>query len=256
MGRKKGYSRKSYESARPGRGAHDAYIPLHASMTNSQEWRALTGNQRALYFFCRFQRYDLDRPKPGAAFPLCEEFQRREVFFMNFETVKDEGLYKSRATFYKDMRALVAGDFLVCLYDGKARRQKSIYKCSDAWNQDRTANGDPYTALYKTMLTSKAWKSLNGNQKELYRFCRAQLYAKKKPPNVKPGKPPFFMNWKIGAAAGLYATEKTFYKDLDRLVKTGFLDCLYNGLNDRKKSIYEYSDRWQSVGSENKEGSL
>lgn len=56
---------------------------------SSEAWKELTGKQAKLYLFCRWQRWTGDRP--GADYPDMEEYQRPEVFYLNWKRfiVKD-----------------------------------------------------------------------------------------------------------------------------------------------------------------------
>lgn len=120
-------------------------------------------------------------------------------------------------------------------------------------------NGDPYVALYASMTNSRAWHSLTGNQRELYRFCRSQISAKQKPCSEFPDYEPyqddavFYMGNALGITLGLYAARNgkisnTFYKDLRVLEERGFIDCLINRRKSRKKSIFRFTDRWKTYG--------
>ena len=132
MGRKKkGYTRKRYESMKLGAGFHDSYVAIYASMANSPAFIALTGNQRELYRFCRSQLYTKSKPRDD--FPDCEAFQPQEVFYMNWSIVKTIHLYKGPKTFRKDLKRLVELGFIECLFDGEKTGKKSVYTYSEKW---------------------------------------------------------------------------------------------------------------------------
>ena len=118
---------------------------------------------------------------------------------------------------------------------------------------------DSYVAMYASMTNSPAFIALTGNQRELYRFCRSQLYTKNKPrddfPDCEAFQPQevFYMNWGIAKATEPYKDQKTFRKDLKRLIEVGFIECLYDAKKSGKKSVYIFSDKWWNfTGSENK----
>ena len=136
MGRKKnGYIRQSYESDKPGMNGQDPFFPVYASQRHSQAFRKLTGNQRELYYFCREQQYNRAGKPPKDIYPDWEECKSDMAFFMNWGIVQSLGLYKTRYTFYKDLKALVDIGFIDCLYNGHRDRNKSIYIYSDKWRK-------------------------------------------------------------------------------------------------------------------------
>lgn len=109
---------------------------------SSEAWKELTGKQAKLYLFCRWQRWTGDRP--GADYPDMEEYQRPEVFYLNWKKVHSEGLYDTnRAGFYHDVEALCRHGFIKRLLDGKADRVKSVYSLSDSW-LDYSAEGEEH----------------------------------------------------------------------------------------------------------------
>lgn len=118
----------------------------------------------------------------------------------------------------------------------------------------KNCENGPYIKMYTSMTTSPAYISLTGNQRALYMFCRFQEYNGSNEPwkeytNLKAGNSskPFFLNWKLAKVNGLYKTKYTFYKDLQRLIELGFINCLHDGKPGGNKSIFAYSDKWQNV---------
>ncbi len=137
-------------------------------------------------------------------------------------------------------------------------RKKNGY-IRESYESGIPGNGlhDTYVAMYTSMTSSRAFHALTGNQRELYRFCRAQKYNR----DNRPGKvypdwkecqfdTVFFMNWGIAKEIELYKSKNTFYKDLQRLIEIGFIECLYNGKTSRNKSVFKYSGKWRNYGSE------
>ena len=108
------------------------YIKMYTSMTNSPAYISLTGNQRALYMFCRFQEYNKDN-KPGKKYRNLKPGNNSKSFFMSWDLVQEIKLYKSENTFYKDLKRLIELGFIDCLYYGKPGGNKSIYVYSDKW---------------------------------------------------------------------------------------------------------------------------
>lgn len=246
--KRRGYSRQAYESSKPGKRGNDYYVAMHAALTNSPMWHALTGNQRELYRFC-LSRFRM-KPRPSEIYPDCEAFQGDGVFFMNWAIVKAIGLYGSRHTFYQDITRLAECGLVVCLYNGKTQGKKSVYKLA---GPSESLGAGPYVALYASMTNSPMWHALTGSQRELYRFCRSQYSTKDKPPEVKgvPTSEMFFMNWAIAVKTGLYKDKKAFYRDVKSLVSHGFIEHLPGGDEVGKKSVYRYSSQWwKNEGSE------
>ena len=133
MGRKKnGYIREKYESDIPGNSSHDTYVAMYTSMMNKPVFMSLTGNQKYLYTFCRWQKYNNEN-NPGKVYPEWKECQNPNAFFMNWDLAKKFHLYKSETTFYRDLKQLVESGFIDCLYSGRKGRNKSIYIYSDRW---------------------------------------------------------------------------------------------------------------------------
>ena len=135
MGRKKNlFIRPGYASDMPGTSGHDLFIPKYISMRHSIAFKALTGNQRELYEFCREQEYRNDNT-PGKIYPDWKECQLNTAFFMNWGLVQEIALYKTKYTFYKDLQRLIELGFIDCLYNGQSSRNKSIYRYSDRWRK-------------------------------------------------------------------------------------------------------------------------
>ena len=134
---------------------------------------------------------------------------------------------------------------------GKKKKERYIPKAfeSDGNKSDVSAN------LYMSMLTSVAWKELSKGAKVLYLYCKAQYYAEKTKPlpkcetlSEKEKALCFTMNvskWKT--LYGIYKDNGVqFKKDMDQLLKYGFVDLVECGKTTRTKSIYKFSDRWHS----------
>ena len=109
--------------------------------------------------------------------------------------------------------------------------------------------------LYSTMLQSKAYKSLSNNAKVLYTYMKLQLYGQKNVPDPDGlNRACFYFNkamWlddkEHPESYGLYKNGKQFKRDIDQLVKYGFIDVVEDNHTTRKKNIYSFSYRWKEV---------
>ena len=122
-------------------------------------------------------------------------------------------------------------------------------------------SGDTSANIYKTMQNHAAWKCLSPTQKVLYLACKAERYGKKKHDLDSFGQqyrtdPTVFTfnrsKWKKGIEGSydLYSNQNQFYKDMDSLIKHGFIDCVICGKSTRTKSLYRFSSRWQFWGTD------
>ncbi len=101
--------------------------------------------------------------------------------------------------------------------------------------------------IYISMLESTAWKQLSKNSRLLYVYMKAQYYGAKNIPEHPATD--FVFNWGLASQTyGLYTNKTQFAKDKSELIKYGFIECVENGKCTRTKSIYRFSDKWQSFG--------
>jgi hypothetical protein len=112
-----------------------------------------------------------------------------------------------------------------------------------------TTRPDTSANIYESMLLSDAWQDLTAPQVRLYLVCKAQFYGKAKPKDY--GSKAFYMNMDLWL--GTYHLYKSnnragFYRDMDELIAHGFITCLSNGYSTKSRSVYEFSDQWQSFG--------
>lgn len=128
MARKKPYIPKSFEAT----GINgDVSANIFRSMMESPAWKDLTGNQKALYLTCKLQLYGVPRKKK----PDPED---ETTFFMNkFLWADTYQLYdrENGKGFRRDMNALIAHGFLVCVERGEVTRTKNVYKFSSMWRK-------------------------------------------------------------------------------------------------------------------------
>jgi len=131
---------------------------------------------------------------------------------------------------------------------GKRRKYKPRSFESDGRPNDTSAN------IYESMLQSKAFKDLTTKQRELYVYAKGQRYGKKKPGKDYKDYPEFqgdelfYLNFGLVKAYGIYTegNKGEFYKNIKALVEHGFIEVVSSGAKTHSKSIYRYSDRWQT----------
>lgn len=127
-------------------------------------------------------------------------------------------------------------------------RGETYMDASGSRKADTSAN------LYESMLTSDAFVFLTDRQKMLYVCCKAQYYGKRKPERDYPdvewlqGEELFYLNWAAVQRYGLYkpSMHPNFYRDMKVLCDIGFIEKVASGAGQMRKSIYRFSDRWQS----------
>jgi hypothetical protein len=126
-----------------------------------------------------------------------------------------------------------------------AKRKKYIKKSFESSG----ASSDVSANIYSSMLISKAYTALTHRQQRLYTFMKLQYYAQKRHPNNNPEC--FYFNkslwWNM---YNLYHNPNTFAEDRDALIEKGFIKVVEDGYNTRKKTVYQYSDKWKSYGTE------
>lgn len=117
-------------------------------------------------------------------------------------------------------------------------------------------SGEPFAALYRSLLVSDAYATLTKGAKVLYIYCALHVHNAGR---IKPGKDfpdipdmqderCFYMNLAlVSEKYKLYArgNGKSLYRDLDELVTHGLIERVSSGKDQRKKSIYRMSDHWK-----------
>jgi len=130
-----------------------------------------------------------------------------------------------------------------------SRRKKQYQKKpfeSTGKSNDVSAN------IYMSMMLSEAWRALTPAQVKLYLYCKAQLYAEKKKPVLMNGESRnefFTMNrgkWCNDYELYKDNNREAFHRDMTALIEKGFIECIENGKTRRVKSIYAFSEKWQS----------
>ena len=105
--------------------------------------------------------------------------------------------------------------------------------------------GEPFAAIYSSMVGSEAWAALTNNARVLYIYMKLQLFGNKKD-HLPEGR--FYFNRAMYSKNyNLYKNQTQFYTDRDLLIKCGFIDEVENGKTTRTKNIYQFSDRWQDI---------
>ena len=113
------------------------------------------------------------------------------------------------------------------------------------------SGSDTSANIYESMMLSNAWFELSSNQKVLYGACKSQYYSEKRHPDSINTQ--FFMNqFKWMHKYKLYKTgnQGGFYRDIEVLIKKGFIACAKSGALSRTKNVYRFSDKWQIYGEE------
>lgn len=100
--------------------------------------------------------------------------------------------------------------------------------------------------IYATMIQSPAWMKLSKNARLLYVYMKLQYYGAKNLPDHPATD--FTFNWAlVSKTYKLYSNKRQFENDRNMLIEHGFIEYIENGKNTRTKSIYRFSDKWQSV---------
>lgn len=157
MGRKKsrqnGYyselKQQGYEHcpcvARDPANLREAHTSLYVSLKNTKAYHALTAKQRCLYEECMAQ-FSTDPYKDKyLEQDNITQRDRRESFYMNLALIQGTGIYKKggKNTFYNDLKQLEAWGFIDCIYHGKGKGSKSIYRLSERWKKFELPNKEP-----------------------------------------------------------------------------------------------------------------
>lgn len=117
-------------------------------------------------------------------------------------------------------------------------------------------SGEPFAALYRSLLLSDAFTSLSKGAKVLYIYCALHVHNSGRiaPKNDFPdisqlqGDDVFYMNRALVCKRyRLYTPSngKSFYADVQELVEHGLIERISNGKEQKKKSIYKMSDHWK-----------
>ena len=108
-----------------------------------------------------------------------------------------------------------------------------------------TKTGEPFAAIYSSMLGSAAWEQLSNNARVLYLYMKLQLFGGKR--DGLPEGQFYFNRATYTKTYNLYRNPNQFYKDRNLLVYWGFINVIECGRTTRTKNIYQFSDRWQNI---------
>ena len=101
------------------------------------------------------------------------------------------------------------------------------------------------STLYASMLQSDAFLNLSSNAMKLYVYMKLQYYGQHDKPLGKQDH--FFFNRAMYTKIyPIFSNGEQFAKYSHELIKNGFIEEIENGKNTRTKSIYKFSDKWQS----------
>lgn len=123
---------------------------------------------------------------------------------------------------------------------------RSKKKPPEAW--ESIGKNNKFVRLFYEQLYSNAAKKLTPRQRALYLYMKAQYSGKHtgKSPDGKSNH--FCFSWRQAhEETALYGSKQTFYADIKALEVIGFIECVENNKNLRKKNIYAYSDKWKSI---------
>ena len=130
---------------------------------------------------------------------------------------------------------------------GRSRRKGVYERQSFETKKPGKSNesNEPYSALYVTMLTSGAWRNLSHGARSLYTYMKLQYMSKT---NRSSGLQPdqFYFNRAMYEGFG-FTNRNQFIKWRDELVNQGFITVVECGRITRTKSIYQFSDAWQTI---------
>lgn len=118
----------------------------------------------------------------------------------------------------------------------------------------KNGRNDTYAAVYNSMLFHPAFKSLKNRQKVLYLYIKDQYIGHKKPrvdfPDIPDlqGDDLFYFPLTAGVEAGIYTQnmQRELYGDIKALEDHGLIRIVFNGKPTKQKSIYGYSNKWQT----------
>lgn len=136
--------------------------------------------------------------------------------------------------------------------NSKRRKYKPKGFESTGISNDVSAN------IYESMLQSSAWKDLKPRERQLYLYCKAQYYGKRKPKQDYPeiekfqSDECFYLNLAAVVSYGIYTRNggKEFYADMKTLAEHGFIEVVSSGRITKSKSIYRYSGKWKDWAGE------
>lgn len=140
-------------------------------------------------------------------------------------------------------------------YKPRAFESKSSVTGARFTTEQGKTRPDTFLSLYESMLLSPAYKALSCKEKYLYTLCKAQYRGKRKPRQDLPnelklqGDDLFYFNRQLAIEYGFCKENDTgpLYDGLKALEAFGFIDKVVSGKANHQKSIFRYSNRWQTL---------
>lgn len=116
-------------------------------------------------------------------------------------------------------------------------------------NYDFESNNQRYdfTKICRDMQKSNAWKQLNLRQQGLYLYLKSKFTVNSKTLDNNRND----ISIPTKEAKKLYGDLRTFRKDIDILIDTGFIKQIISGVPTMSVSIYGFSDKWKYYGTDN-----
>lgn len=113
---------------------------------------------------------------------------------------------------------------------------------TDDW--EKLGSSNLSVRLFASMYQSKAFLDLSNNAKVLYIYMKTQQYGAKAIPGQT--KDCFYFNKAMYTKTyPLYKNGEQFQRDINQLVKNGFIEITENGKSSRTKNIYKFSGNWK-----------
>ncbi len=125
-------------------------------------------------------------------------------------------------------------------------RSKKNNKIFENWQTNGNSN---FMQIFHDMFDSKAWKSLNAHDRDLFmhmlrkhqRKVISGYIEKSNCDNISMPKSEYVK----------FINERTFSKSMDNLIEHGFIKVVRWGYPTRKCTIYSFNDAWKNYGAEN-----
>lgn len=135
MAKAKGYKPRSFESVGVKNGKNDTYAAIYKSMLFCPAFKNLKNRTIILYLYMKEKHYG--HRKPSADFPNIPALQGNELFYFPFSAAVETGVYTKnmKREFYNDVKELEEHGFIRTVFNGKSRKQKSIYEFSNKWQE-------------------------------------------------------------------------------------------------------------------------
>lgn len=123
---------------------------------------------------------------------------------------------------------------------GKRKRIMTNY----SFESTKLSN-DGFTKICNSMYKSVAWKELSFRERGLYLHLKSKFTKR---PDGSTNQDNISMPRK--EQLEYYGSATTFGKDIDALIKRGFVKCIIHGKTGRRCNIYSFSDMWQKYNTD------